>query len=471
MKIAVKENRKLVVVNSQSTQNENDVERIELTVPTKYENFIKRIVFITNNAVVSRLFTNNVYIIENDISQYEYLEYYIWLVNDEQDFRSEIKTLILNPTRNLTGSVTPAEKSEMEQVIDTLDEEILKVTALENEIQTKLDNGDFDGEDGTDGKDGTDGFSPILNETKTQNGYDISITDANGTKVISLLNGENGKDGINGVDGFSPILTETQIQNGYNITITDANGTRTIILLNGKDGTNGATGATGNGIVSIAKTGTSGLIDTYTITFTNGNTTTFTVTNGQNGQNGQDGYTPVKGTDYFTPQEIQDIEDDILEDIDVKPQVFYWDGAIDQTGLDFWNNIYQIQKTTPVIVSHTKRMGAYYITFNWKYNNNMPTSAFETTESNIYSRVVGSNSLSSGFNNLALYEFYVYFTIVNDTVTNISRGYQTQYIAYLSATENYSQPYTPLYNGSPATKKYVDDSITNAITNAISASY
>lgn len=38
-------------------------------------------------------------------------------------------------------------------------------------------------------------------------------------------------------------------------------------------------GATGNGIASIAKTSTSGNVDTYTITMTNGNTATFTVTN------------------------------------------------------------------------------------------------------------------------------------------------------------------------------------------------
>lgn len=45
----------------------------------------------------------------------------------------------------------------------------------------------------------------------------------------------------------------------------------------------GATGATGNGIYSIVKTGTSGLVDTYTITFTDGTTTTFDVTNGRDG--------------------------------------------------------------------------------------------------------------------------------------------------------------------------------------------
>lgn len=53
-------------------------------------------------------------------------------------------------------------------------------------------------------------------------------------------------------------------------------------------GSQGDTGPTGNGIASITKTGTSGLVDTYTITFTNGNTTTFTVTNGQDGQGAGD---------------------------------------------------------------------------------------------------------------------------------------------------------------------------------------
>ena len=39
-------------------------------------------------------------------------------------------------------------------------------------------------------------------------------------------------------------------------------------------GEDGAKGDDGNGIASITKTGTSGLVDTYTITFTNGSTTT-----------------------------------------------------------------------------------------------------------------------------------------------------------------------------------------------------
>lgn len=47
----------------------------------------------------------------------------------------------------------------------------------------------------------------------------------------------------------------------------------------GDTGATGQTGATGNGISTIAKTSTSSNVDTYTITYTNGTTTTFDVTN------------------------------------------------------------------------------------------------------------------------------------------------------------------------------------------------
>ena len=45
----------------------------------------------------------------------------------------------------------------------------------------------------------------------------------------------------------------------------------------------GDTGLTGNGIAKIEKTGTAGLVDTYTITYTDGTTTTYTVTNANAG--------------------------------------------------------------------------------------------------------------------------------------------------------------------------------------------
>ena len=59
----------------------------------------------------------------------------------------------------------------------------------------------------------------------------------------------------------------------------------------------GDDGEDGTSIANIAKTGTSGLVDTYTVTLTDGTTYTFTVTNGQNGADGQDGQDGADGED------------------------------------------------------------------------------------------------------------------------------------------------------------------------------
>lgn len=85
---------------------------------------------------------------------------------------------------------------------------------------------------------------------------------------------------VAGADGrgiVSIVKTSTSgLVDTYTITYTD-NTTSTFNV------TNGAQGEAGSSIASIAKTGTSGLVDTYTITLTDGSTTTFEVTNGMNG--------------------------------------------------------------------------------------------------------------------------------------------------------------------------------------------
>lgn len=55
----------------------------------------------------------------------------------------------------------------------------------------------------------------------------------------------------------------------------------------GPQGQPGQQGETGNGIETILQTGTSGLEDTYTIYYTNGNTQDYTVTNGEKGDDGE----------------------------------------------------------------------------------------------------------------------------------------------------------------------------------------
>ena len=64
----------------------------------------------------------------------------------------------------------------------------------------------------------------------------------------------------------------------------------------GASGTNGADGDDGVGIVSVAKTSTAGLVDTYTITYTDATTSTFTVTNGADGADGATGANGTNGT-------------------------------------------------------------------------------------------------------------------------------------------------------------------------------
>lgn len=68
----------------------------------------------------------------------------------------------------------------------------------------------------------------------------------------------------------------------------------------GVDGAAGVDGADGNGIDSIALTSTDGLVDTYTITFTDATTTTFDVTNGAAGADGEDGADGIGGTQWLT---------------------------------------------------------------------------------------------------------------------------------------------------------------------------
>ncbi len=63
----------------------------------------------------------------------------------------------------------------------------------------------------------------------------------------------------------------------------------------GDTGAPGEKGDAGNGIVSVEKTGTNGNVDTYTITFTDGTTATFEVTNGVDGAQGPKGEKGEKG--------------------------------------------------------------------------------------------------------------------------------------------------------------------------------
>lgn len=60
-------------------------------------------------------------------------------------------------------------------------------------------------------------------------------------------------------------------------------------------------GSGGKGIQKIEKTSTQGLVDTYTITYTDATTSTFTITNGQDGEDGAPGLAGSPGADGYSP--------------------------------------------------------------------------------------------------------------------------------------------------------------------------
>ena len=128
---------------------------------------------------------------------------------------------------------------------DTVTEEQL-VAAVNDALAQAKASGEFDGKDGQDGKDGADG-----------------------------------QDGAHGKDGLSPVVTVSAITGGHRITITDANGTKTVDVLDGADGKNGTDGKDGE----PGKDGQPGKDGA----------------DGQPGANGQDGSPGADGKDGITP--------------------------------------------------------------------------------------------------------------------------------------------------------------------------
>lgn len=129
--------------------------------------------------------------------------------------------------------------------------------------------------------DGVEGGQDPVEETTLSN-LIAEVNDAL-SNVSEVIQGADGR----GITSISKTGTNGLVDT-YTITYTDAT-TSTFEVTNGKDGvdgTNGTNGTDGRGIVSITKTSTSGLVDTYTILYTDETTSTFTVTNGKDGSGG-----------------------------------------------------------------------------------------------------------------------------------------------------------------------------------------
>ena len=131
---------------------------------------------------------------------------------------------------------------------------------------------------------------------------DKGDTGERGAKGEKGAKGDKGDDGV-GISNIAKTST-VGIVDTYTITMTDGSTSQFDVTkgakgekgdkgdkgdtgATGAKGAKGDTGDTGVGIADIAKTNTSGLIDTYTITLTDGTTKTFVVKNGADGSGGE----------------------------------------------------------------------------------------------------------------------------------------------------------------------------------------
>ena len=173
MKVIAKKNRELALINARNTQNENKAETIELLVPEEYENYNKKIVFITSDGNLWDVITNNEYKITNAITKYKQVDFYIWLTKEVDgesiDFRTKTKTLNFYHNVDASDEITEEEIHGVNTVVNLLEEEIEKVESLNIEATkvgstttvtiTKKD-GTTESVEINDGVDGQDGYTP-----------------------------------------------------------------------------------------------------------------------------------------------------------------------------------------------------------------------------------------------------------------------------------------------------------------------
>ena len=201
MNISVDKNREINISgeNEKGTQNENLIQSLTLQVPEEYSGYNKKIVFIINGTeILWDLFDeNDTYVLGTAITQYESVDYYIWLTHEDKDFRTKTRTLYFNQNKDASGQITPEEISGVNTVIALLEEEITKVDNIdivatkENQVTT-ITITDKNGEshsveilDGIDGEDGKDAKINGYNTLTMQGGTNISIEQEGSTLTIN----------------------------------------------------------------------------------------------------------------------------------------------------------------------------------------------------------------------------------------------------------------------------------------------
>ena len=262
---------------------ENKEEVLEFEIPEKYSEYGKKACFSANGQTFAKTFDDvisNKLTITRDISQFKELDMTIafFKIEDEDEIiaRTSILHILIENAIVCDDDVKPDEPKII--VLDNLIDEVTKLDVLVTkneekreeyyqEIQEKVDNGDFNGATFKPSVD-SEGNLSFTNDKGLDNPKTVNIRGPKGDI------GEKGNSGNDGISVSSIIQTTTSSESG---------------------GTN-----------------------IITATLSDGTTSNFNIMNGakgdrgEKGDTGQDGYTPIKGTDYWTEDDKEEMKNDIL---------------------------------------------------------------------------------------------------------------------------------------------------------------
>lgn len=215
MKINVTENKISIKEEQILNENEYNIHKIQFDFSSEYtDDLIKVALFSIDNHTYKKIISNN----ECDIPP-EVLTQRGYSILGVYAYKTEQDTLVLryspSPTRisvydgsykadaENSEPITPSEIEQYQQILQNslqqfqnqynalVEETEGDIQAIEDELQRKVDEGYFDGEDG---------FSPIAKVIQKSNGATIEIEDKNGKTTADVLNGEDGYTPVRGID-------------------------------------------------------------------------------------------------------------------------------------------------------------------------------------------------------------------------------------------------------------------------------
>ena len=171
--------------------------------------------------------------------------------------------------------------------------------------------------------------------------------------------------------------------------------------------------------------------------------------------------------------------DNAIAGLEVEPDFYYTtlfilgENVTSGEAFEFWSNLYDPTNTKPFIVNFravwadASNVGKPY-NYTWYFpDHNFINNTPYTAQCDINGRVEQRESNTA----ISMSQAIITFHINNGEVQSIDGAYSLVNNFYLDTDTDYQTPYTPYFDGSPANKKYVDDAITNNITNVLGGEY